>query len=394
MKAIKMLTMAAAALMMAACSADEIASVAQKPRNMRSLEIVPVVQQQTRADQITATNITAFTVHVTGKFFTEEGTQVDNPVLSMTKSNEEWSYTYNNGTAGLLYWAAQPQWAKFSAHSLAAEATVDEEAGQADAVGGWTRQQYDGTNDPGAVAVTMKHAVSKIQLKARVQGDANDAIKVQIDIQEVAIRNIGYRSAGYIIPDSIKPLGTLALDTQASPAKKDITATSSSSGTYIGLNTADATASTDLASFFMVPQDVTAADLTADNWNNSYLAVKAQIRIKQERTGQDPLESMVYPNVGTVNTTDYAWVAVPLPAGFTTMRAHKKYVFTLNFSADALGKVDRANDPDRDDEGADIIIAGCSVQPVTVELEEISDFGTEETEEFFVTAVEQEEQEP
>jgi len=96
-----MLTMAAAALMMAACSADEIASVAQKPRSMRSLEIVPVVRQQTRADQITTTNITAFTVHVTGKFFTEEGTQVDNPVLSMTKSNEEWSYTYNNGTAAV-----------------------------------------------------------------------------------------------------------------------------------------------------------------------------------------------------------------------------------------------------------------------------------------------------
>ena len=391
MKKFKFFTMVAAALLMAACSSDEIESVAEKGTGMRPLEIVPVVQYQTRA-QITAENLSSLIVNVTGNFANAAGTVVENPTLVMTKDQEDkWSYTYNNGTAGPLYWAVQPQTATFAAHSLAADATVDEQAEQADAVGGWAEKQYDGENEPGEVAITLKHAVSKMQFKARVVGAATDAIKVQIDIQDVAIRNIGYQSAGYVIPTSEMTMGTLAVNGQASPATKDITATSASAGTYIELNATDATASTDLASFFMVPQTVTAADLTASTWSNSYLAVRAQIRITQVN-GNDPLvESMVYPNVGAVNTTDYAWVAVPLPADFTAMQAHKKYIFTLNFSADALGKVDRANDPDRDDEGADIIIAGRSVQPVVVTVEEVTDFEEDNNTNVDVTTVEPEE---
>jgi len=228
------------------------------------------VQYQTRA-QITADNLSSLIVNVTGKFSNAAGTVVENPTLAMTKDQEgKWSYTYNNGTAGPLYWAVQPQTATFAAHSLAADATVDEQAEQADAVGGWAEKAYDGTNEPGAVSITLKHAVSKMQFKARVVGAATDAIKVQIDIQDVAIRNIGYQSAGYVIPTSEMTMGTLAVNGQASPATKDITATSASAGTYIELNATDATASTDLASFFMVPQTVTAADLTASTWSNSY----------------------------------------------------------------------------------------------------------------------------
>ena len=70
MKTIKYLSMAVAALMMAACSSDEIESVAQlqNSKGLIPLEIVPDVSNQTRAAQITGTTLETFTVDVTGSF--------------------------------------------------------------------------------------------------------------------------------------------------------------------------------------------------------------------------------------------------------------------------------------------------------------------------------------
>ena len=81
MKAIKYLTMAVAALMMAACSNDELESAASKSGGRRALEIVPIVQGQTRAaEQLTTSTLTSFMVSVTGKFCEDDGTEIINPV--------------------------------------------------------------------------------------------------------------------------------------------------------------------------------------------------------------------------------------------------------------------------------------------------------------------------
>ena len=368
MKVFKYLTMAAAALMMAACSSDEIASVAQKGRT--PLEIVPVVKTQTRAAQITTDNLTTLTVDVTGTFVTAGGENVVNPVLTLTKSGSTWSYTYNGDNAGPLYWPSAAQTAYFSAHTLADGATVNELTTQTDAVGDYATKAFDGTNNPGAVALTLKHAVSKMQFKARVQGDANDALKVKIDIKQVAVRAMNY-TATYAKPASdAATMGVLSLG--ESPAKADLTVASASAGTFITLNTTDATASTDLASLFMVPQTITAETLSETSWDDSYIALYAQIR-----TVQDNVETMVFPTVGAVDETSYAWVAVPMPASFTQMQAHHKYIFTINFSADALGKIDRNQDPVIPGGGQDIEIEGRSSSPVTVSVENVYDFDAE-----------------
>ena len=365
MKTTKYLAMAVAALMMAACSSDEIASVAQK--GSAPLEIVPVVKTQTRAAQITMDNLTALTVDVTGTFVTADGNDVVNPVLTLAKSGSTWSYTYNGDNAGPLYWPNNAETATFSAHTLADGATVNELTAQTDVVGDYTTKAFDGTNNPGAVALELKHAVSKMQFKARIQGEAADELKVKIDIKQVAVRAMNY-AANYAKPAAAEAtMGVLALGD--SPAKADLTVASASAGTFITLNTTDATASTDLGQLFMVPQTVTAETLSESTWDDSYIAVYAQIR-----TVQGDVETMVFPTVGAVDETSYAWVAVPMPSDFTQMQAHHKYIFTINFSADALGKVDRNQEPVIPGGGEDIEIEGRSSQPVTVTVENVYDF--------------------
>ena len=364
MKTTKYIAMAMAALMMAACSSDEIASVAQK--GSAPLEIVPVVKTQTRAAQITMDNLTALTVDVTGTFVTADGNDVVNPVLTLAKSGSTWSYTYNGDNVGPLYWPNNAETTTFSAHTLADGATVNELTAQTDVVGDYTTKEFDGTNNPGTVALELKHAVSKMQFKARIQGEAADELKVKIDIKQVAVRAMNY-AATYAKPAAEATMGVLALGD--SPAKADLTVASASAGTFITLNTTDATASTDLGHLFMVPQTVTAETLSESTWDDSYIAVYAQIR-----TVQGDVETMVFPTVGAVDETSYAWVAVPMPSDFTQMQAHHKYIFTINFSADALGKVDRNQEPVIPGGGEDIEIEGRSSQPVTVTVENVYDF--------------------
>lgn len=391
MKAIKYLTMAVAALMMAACSNDELESAASKSGGRRALEIVPIVQGQTRAaEQLTTSTLTSFMVSVTGKFCEDDGTEIINPVLTLTKNGSNWGYTYLSGSAvhnGPLYWPNEATTASFSAYTHAAGA-VDESTEQTDIIGGWATKTFDGSADPGEVGLTLQHAVAKMQFKALVQGEVTDTRKVKIDIKQVAVRNIGYAGT-YAIPTSATDnKGELTLSTTASPATTDIVSVSASKGTFIEVGAA---AATDLASFFMFPQTITAQDLTEDSWSDSYISILAQVRTIEGST-----ESRLFP-AGTNATDDsYAWIALPMPATFTAMEAHKKYIFTLNFSnGNGIGKVDRdqqpndtdtdpATDPetniDPNDEGKNIVVPGSSNVRVNVTVTEVNDFEEVNTE--------------
>ena len=388
MKAIKYLTMAVAALMMAACSNDELESAASKSGGRRALEIVPIVQGQTRAAQLTNSTLTSFMVSVTGKFCEDDGTEITNPVLTLTKNGSNWGYTYLSGSAvhnGPLYWPNEAVTASFSAYTHAA-GDVNEATGQTDIIGGWATKSFDGTSDPGEVGLTLQHAVAKMQFKALVQGAETDAKKVKIDIKQVAVRNMGYAGT-YAIPTSADDnKGVLTLSTTADPATTDIVAESASKGTFIEVG---ATA-TNLASFFMVPQDITAQDMSADSWNDSYISILAQVRIIQGEA-----ETRLFPAGTNATDASYAWIALPMPAAFTAMEAHKKYIFTLNFGTSGIGKVDRdqqpddtdtypATDPedniDPDDEGKNIVLPGSSGSRVVVTVTEVNDFDEVNTE--------------
>ena len=351
MKTVKFLSMAVAALMMVACSSDEIESVAQKGNGLMPLEIVPDVSIQTRAAQITTSTLSEFTVNVTGSFVAVNGTEYTDPELAVTKSGDNWVYIYKDATnttptEGILYWNGA-QTATFSAHTLAAGAIVNEATTQADAIGAYATKTFNGTDNPGAVSLSFKHAVAKMQFKARVQGDANDNVKVKIDIKQVAVRNMKYLSTGYAIPTSAATMGTLGLDGTANPATKDFFTASTSNG-YIQLNTSDATATTDLGTLFMLPQTVTAEDLSNATWDDAYIAVLAQVHRVENNT-----ETMIFPKQGAADNISYGWIALPMPAGFTAMAAQKSYVFTLNFSASSLGKIDRSQDPYEKDDPSD-----------------------------------------
>ena len=381
MNTIKYLTMAVAALMMAACSNDELESAASKSGGRRALEIVPIVQGQTRAAQLTTSTLSTFYVSVTGKFCEEDGTEITNPVLTLTKNGSNWGYTYLVGSDthnGPLYWPNEAATATFSAYTHAAGA-VNEATGQTDIIGGWATKDFDGSTDPGQVGLTLQHAVAKMQFKALVSG------AITIDIKQVAVRNIGYAGT-YAIPTSATDnKGVLTLSTSASPATEDIVSVSASKGTFIG---GGASTATDLASLFMVPQTITAQDLSAATWSNSYISILAQVRMTQGST-----ESMIFPGNGAVTTTNegkYAWIALPMPTAFTGMEAHKKYIFTLNFDAThGAGKVDRDQDPDDtdtdpatdpddnidpNDKGKDIKLPGSSNSRVIVTVTEVNDF--------------------
>lgn len=225
MKTIKFLTMAVAALMMAACSSDELESVAKKAGGMVPLEIVPDVSQQTRAAQITATNLTAFTVDVTGTFVDAGGTEYTNPVLSMTKSGGDWSYTYTDATHatpadGTLYWPLEGQTATFSAHIMDAGTAVDQKSAQQDVVGAYASKTFNGTDNPGTVSLTFKHAVAKMQFKARVEAAASGSVEATIDIRQVAVRKMKYDGT-YAIPTSTNETGVLTAT--ADYQKSDLT---------------------------------------------------------------------------------------------------------------------------------------------------------------------------
>ena len=393
MKTIKFLTMAVAALMMAACSSDELESVAKKAGGMVPLEIVPDVSQQTRAAQITATNLTAFIVDVTGKFVDASGTEYTDPVLSMTKSGGDWSYTYTDATHatpadGTLYWLLEGQTATFSAHIMDAGTAVDQKSAQQDVVGAYASKTFNGTDNPGTVSLTFKHAVAKMQFKARVEAAASGSVEATIDIRQVAVRKMKYDGT-YAIPTSTNETGVLTAGTDKGDLFTDMR-------TGTAFISKDDAAATDLGSVFMLPQDVTADALGTTPWNDAYIAVLAQVRIK-DGSAQ---ETMLFPKVGAVDNTSYAWLAVPMPAEFTAMEAHHKYVFTLHFSADALGKIDPTQDPytpapnnpdviidpddpthpggggfiDPDDAGKDIEPEGKSASPVIVTVQNIYDF--------------------
>lgn len=142
---------------------------------------------------------------------------------------------------------------------------------------------------------------------------------------------------------ALKGNGMMPLEIVTDVANQTRAAQITASNVIVSEPTGDAGSVTaDLGTPMLVmPQNFTAQDLTADTWTAPYISVLARI---SSTSG-----NAIYPKNAGEN--DYAWVALPLPADFTGFQAHHKYIFTLNFRSDALGKVDRDQDPN--DDGGD-----------------------------------------
>ena len=378
MKATKYLAMAAAALAFAACSNEELASVGQQPaaNGMKPVEFTTAVSNQTRSQIMSGSDLSTYWVQTTGTFYKADGDPIVNPKLTLNKVGSAWTYKVNNDAeASMLYWPMEDYSSTFAAWYYEGGSllgTFDNSTAQKDAIGAYATHT---SNDEGnTVGLDFKHAVSKAVFQARLLESENN-LKVQIDIKKVALHNVAYAATAYTAPTAETTMGAFTL----SDGKRDLVAVApNASSIHISEPTGDAVSvPIDLGTPMLVmPQNFTAQNLAAGTWTAPYISVLARI----SSTSGDA----IYPK--NVGENDYAWVALPLPADFTGFQAHHKYIFTLNFRSDALGKVDRDQDPNDDggddntddlvpevDEGTDITPTHSGFE-LGVTIEEVLDF--------------------
>ena len=346
MKATKYLAMAAAALAFAACSSDELASVADRNANgLRPVEFSTVVKNQTRAGQIY--NDEAFaTIYMktTGTFYAEDGTKVVDPSLLLTKSGSTWTYKVNGAeTASTLYWPLESYDNTFQAWYYdggATQGALNNKTADLDAVGAYAT--HSSTDEGNNVALNFYHAVSKAEFKVKVhEKTAEGAHKVKVDVKAVCLHNVNFKTSGtpaYTLPTSAAQMGAFAVD--GTSTRDLVTAIPDA---YEPAWVTEESAVTPVGSLLVMPQAIAAVeDFSTTTWSKPYISVLAQVRI--DNAGN----AAIYPK--EAGADDYAWIALPLPADFTQMQAHHKYIFTLNFRNDALGRVDRDQNPNDDDE--------------------------------------------
>ena len=341
MKATKYLVMAAAALAFAACSNEELASVAPKNKSgLKPLEFSTIVQKQTRA-QIEASNLTTLYMTTTGTFYDANDAKVTDPTLTLTKDGDNWTYTYNdNTTPSDLFWPSEGTHATFKAWYYdggSAAGALNNKSAEYDAVGAYAAVDYAGSGDQ-TVSLSTYHAVAKAEFKVKVLEKTQGNNSVKIDVKSVCLHNMNYKASAYTTPTSEAQMGAFTVD--GTTHRDLITPIDANYTPSFITEGADAVTK---GTMFVLPQTFEVQDLTAATWDKPYISVLAQICI-DKASGDDPI---IFPKYA--GATDYAWIALPLPSDFTGMEAHKKYVFTINFRNDALGKVDRDQNPNGED---------------------------------------------
>ena len=408
MKATKYLAMAVMALAFAACSNDELASVAQKNANgLKPVEFTTVVKNQTRAPaynpdpQITSDNLALFYMESTGTFYAADGTPVTNPKFTVQKDNSSWIYKVNDAeTASTLYWPLEGTDATFSAWSYTG-ASYDKEGldnsyANRDAVGAYTALSYTGSGDGPVVNLDFKHAVSKVEFKAKVL-DKSDAspLNVKVFVRAICIKNVAYAASSYTASTSTTTMGAFNNTADKRDIIKVINLTDPDDDDWLTATT-DGDPSTDgrqakalgsQTKVFVMPQTIAAVeDFSTSTWSKPYISVLARICID----GGDADGTIIFPKGSGSN--HHAWIALPLPADFTGFQAHKNYIFTLNFRNDALGLVDRDQNPNDDEDpcgpdatdeiggetpGGPVHVPDHSGFPLNVTVTEVLDFDAE-----------------
>ena len=308
----KFLFIAVAALVMAACSKDEQTVV------NRGAAIDFRGAMATRATETVTANLNDIFVTALDKnnanFFTNE--QFTKDVDNFFKSSPN-SYYWPNGDSELKFFAYAP-----SSSDLDGTLTIDNLtktladfspkttiADQKDFVSCKATGKKS-VNESAGVALTFKHQLSQIEIKAKNDQDAYRYKVVAVRIGQPVSKgtfdfgtenwNLEMDKVNYTVPD----FGEITLN-----------------GTPESLMGTGGSA-------MLIPQQLTAWDAAGDKPNankGAYLAVKLQITTKAG--------ARVYPAevVG-----DYDWAAVPVN---TNWEAGKKYVYTLDFTSGA-GKVD------------------------------------------------------
>lgn len=307
----KLLFIAVAALVMACCSKDEQIAV------NRGAAIDFRGAMATRATETVTANLNDIFVTALDKnnanFFTDKQfTKNGDGVFQSTTS-----YYWPNDDSELKFFAYAP-----SSSDLGGTLTIDNLtktladfspkttiADQKDFVSCKATGKKS-VNESAGVALTFKHQLSQIEIKAK---NDQDAYRYKV----VAVR-IGQPVSK----------GTFDFGNESWQLKTDKVNYTVSDFSEIELNGGAQSLMGTGGSAMLIPQQLTAWDAAGDKPNankGAYLAVKLQITTKAG--------ARVYPAevVG-----DYDWAAVPVN---TNWEAGKKYVYTLDFTSGA-GKVD------------------------------------------------------
>ena len=261
----------------------------------------------------------------------------------LTKSGSTWTYKVNGAAeASTLYWPLEAYDNTFQAwyyNGGATQGALNNKTADLDAVGAYAT--HSSTDEGNNVALNFYHAVSKAEFKVKVHDKTDEGVhKVKVDVKAVCLHNVNFKTSGtpaYTLPTSAAQMGAFAVD--GTSTRDLVTAIPDA---YEPAWVTEESAVTPVGSLMVMPQAIAAVeDFSTTTWSKPYISVLAQVRIDNEGN------AAIFPK--EAGADDYAWIALPLPADFTQMQAHHKYIFTLNFRNDALGRVDRDQNPNDDD---------------------------------------------
>ena len=350
------LFLAAGLLAFASCSQDETTGL----DNGGAIKFRPNVGSVTRGPILTTSNIASFKVSASiaaapANFFTD---------LQVNKAGSQWNTAqtyYWPGTGTLRFFAYSPvDVATVSvtptAQTINNFSPVQAVANQKDVVVAYNTGTK-AANEASGVALTFKHILSQIEVKAEI--DASAVASYEIKVLGTKLGRIP-SPANFTFPPSVAT-GTLP-QTQWSAA-----ATPADYGTKLDAEvTLDGSAKkVTKDNFLMIPQQLTAWD-GGSTANGAYIAVLCQISSKSGGN-----TTQIFPKV----SGKYAYAAVPVS---TNWLPGKKYTYKLKFlGSGGAGEVDPnqtnpddPSDPNVDptqNNGGDPVLGGPIKFTVTVD---------------------------
>ena len=304
-----------AALAMASCSSSEDSLVQPQPELNTELKIFPSVGTSTRGTVETTASLSSFQVIASGKF---------------AKSGSNWAFTGTNK----LYWFDATTAGKFTAYANSAvpaadgkltgvnvEAAVGDQKDLLVAYNEGTKTDF-----VSGVPLHFRHAMSQIVVKASYTYDASltgygdRVIKVN-GIKFFNLNNTGtltLPTASTAAGETYEPAWSAHAGAAAFEVSLSSPVTLGSTATSIDLSEA-------ANPLLLLPQTTAATtNLKAATVTGAYLAVYVDIN---NSDGSD-----YYPT--TADT--YAWVAVPVSIEW---KGGSKYIYTLNFTNGAMGRI-------------------------------------------------------
>lgn len=338
-----------AALAMASCSSSEDSLVQPQPELNTELKIFPSVGTSTRGTVETTASLSSFQVIASGKFAssaTSSTADVPSPAgpWEVTKSGSNWAFTGTNK----LYWFDATTAGKFTAYANSSVSAADGKlagvtvpatlADQKDVLVAYNEGTK--TDFTTGVPLHFRHAMSQIVVKASYTFDASIT---GYDDKVIKVNGIKFFN--------LNNTGTLTLPTASTAAGEDYepawSGHTGAEGFEVTLTSpvtlGSPATSIDLSEaanpLLLLPQTTAATtNLKAATVTGAYLAVSVDIN---NSDGSD-----YYPT-----TAGYAWVAVPVSIEW---KGGSKYIYTLNFTNGAFGRIA----PGTDDDGADKVTPG------------------------------------